>query len=54
VLIDIQEALSKDIFNTYSQNEVLNLLSNAGFSDARIADKNGKPFSSHCALAIKA
>ena len=46
--------LSKDIFTTYSQNEVVSLLSNAGFSDARVAEKKGDPFLSYCALATKA
>ena len=46
--------LSRDIFNTYSQTEVVSLLSNAGFSDARVAEKKGKPFLSYCALAAKA
>ena len=45
--------LSSDIFTTYSQIEVVNLLSNAGFSDARVAEKKGKPFLSYCALAAK-
>jgi ubiquinone/menaquinone biosynthesis C-methylase UbiE len=46
--------LSKDIFTTYSQNEVVSLLSNAGFLDARASEKKGKPFLSYCALATKA
>jgi ubiquinone/menaquinone biosynthesis C-methylase UbiE len=46
--------LSKDIFTTYSQIEVVSLLSNAGFSDARVVEKKGKPFLSYCALAAKA
>ena len=46
--------LSRDIFTTYSQIEVVSLLSNAGFSDARVAEKKGKPFLSYCALAAKA
>jgi ubiquinone/menaquinone biosynthesis C-methylase UbiE len=45
--------LSSDIFTTYSQIEVINLLSNAGFSDARVAEKKGNPFLSYCALAAK-
>ena len=46
--------LSKEIFTTYSQNEVISLLYNSGFSDARVAEKKGKPFLSYCALATKA
>ena len=46
--------LSSDVFTTYSQIEVVSLLSNAGFSDARVAEKKGKPFLSYCALAAKA
>ena len=46
--------LSKDIFTTYSQNEVVSLLSNAGFSDARVEEKKDNPFISYCALATKA
>ena len=46
--------LSNDIFTTYLQNEVVSLLSNAGFSDARVAEKKGEPFLSYCALATKA
>ena len=45
--------LSSDVFTTYSQIEVVSLLSNAGFSDARVAEKKGKPFLSYCALAAK-
>jgi len=46
--------LSSDVFTTYSQIEVVSLLSNAGFIDARVAEKKGKPFLSYCALAAKA
>ena len=46
--------LSRDVFTTYSQIEVVSLLSNAGFSDARVAEKKGKPFLSYCALATRA
>lgn len=45
--------LSKEIFTTYSQNEVISLLCNSGFLDARVAVKKGKPFLSYCALATK-
>jgi len=46
--------LSEYIFSTYSQNEVISLLSNAGFSDSHIVEKEGKPFLSYCAVATKA
>ncbi len=46
--------LSKDIFNLYSQNEVVSLLSDAGFSDTHIEEKEGVPFVSYCAVANKA
>jgi ubiquinone/menaquinone biosynthesis C-methylase UbiE len=46
--------LSEDIFSTYSLDEVVSLLSKAGFSDSHIVEKKGKPFLSYCAVAIKA
>jgi len=45
--------LSKDIFNTYSLDEVIDLLSNSGFSNSHIVKKNGKQLRSYCAVAIK-
>ena len=45
--------LSKDIFNTYSQDGVISLLSNAGFSGSHIKEKAGAPFISYCAVATK-
>ena len=45
--------LSKEIFNSYSLDEVVGLLSNSGFSDAHIVEKDGKPFLSYCAVATK-
>ena len=45
--------LSEDIFSTYSVNEVASLLSNAGFSDPQIVEKEGKPFLSYCAVATR-
>ena len=45
--------LSEDIFNTYSQDDVVNLLSHAGFSGAHIKKKQGTPFISYCAVANK-
>lgn len=46
--------LSQDIFNLYSQDDVMSLLSSAGFSDVHIAEKEGEPFVSYCAVAYKA
>ena len=46
--------LSKDIFTTYSTDEVVILLSNAGFTGAHVAKKEGKPFLSYCAVGTKA
>jgi ubiquinone/menaquinone biosynthesis C-methylase UbiE len=46
--------LSDDIFTTYSLDEVVSLLSNAGFSGSHIVKKEGKPFLSYCAVATKA
>ncbi len=45
--------LSKDIFSTYSCGEVAGLLSNAGFTDVKILEKEGKPFLSYCAIGNK-
>ena len=45
--------LHEDIFTTYSLDEVVNLLSNAGFSESHITQKEGKPFLSFCAVATK-
>jgi len=45
--------LSKDVFTTYSQNEVMELLSRAGFSNPQITEKEGIPFVSYCATATK-
>ncbi len=46
--------LSSDIFSLYSQDDVINLLSEAGFCDAHITEKNGSPFISYCGIATKA
>jgi len=46
--------LSEDVFSTYSQDDVLNLLLDAGFSDAQIREKEDAPFVSYCAVATKA
>ena len=46
--------LSEDVFSSYSQEDVVNLLTNAGFSGAHIREKEGAPFISYCAVATKA
>ncbi len=46
--------LSEDIFSTYSLDDVLNLLSDAGFSNTHIEERDGAPFHSYCAVASKA
>jgi hypothetical protein len=46
--------LNEDIFNTYSLDEVVSLLSTAGFSGSHIVEKEGKPFLSYCAVATRA
>lgn len=45
--------LSRDIFTTYSLDEVLVQLTEAGFSSARIKKKQGRPIPSYCAVAAK-
>jgi SAM-dependent methyltransferase len=45
--------LSEDIFSFYSQDDVVTLLLDAGFSDAHIKEKEGVPFISYCAVATK-
>ena len=46
--------LSEDIFSSYSQGNVINSLSDAGFSGAHIKEREGVPFLSYCAVATKA
>ena len=46
--------LDKNIFNTYSLNEAINLVSSAGFSDAHAQEKEGVPFTSYCVVGTKA
>ena len=46
--------LSDNVFNTYSLQDVSTLLSNAGFTDVCIEDREGEPFISYCAVATKA
>ena len=45
--------LRKDIFTTYSREEIANLLSEAGFNNVTIEEKEGTPFTSYCAVATK-
>ena len=45
--------LSRDIFNTYSLDEVIDLLTNSGFTNTKIVKKNGKWLMSYCAVATK-
>ncbi len=46
--------LSKDIFNLYSQTDIVELLLKSGFVQAQIKEKPGQPFVSYCAVAHKA
>ena len=46
--------LSGDIFASFSKHDVINLLSNAGFQDEQIKEKDGVPFVSYCGVATKA
>ncbi len=46
--------LDKTIFNTYSLNEAVGLVSNVGFTDAHIQEKEGVPFTSYCVVGKKA
>jgi hypothetical protein len=45
--------LDQNVFNNYTQDDVVSLLSDAGFSEARIVEKEGKPFLSYCAVGYK-
>lgn len=46
-------ALDKNIFNTYSLNEAVDLLLNAGFANAHFQEKEGTPFTSYCVVGTK-
>ncbi len=46
--------LDKNIFNTYSLNDAVNLVSTAGFSDAHVQAREGVPFTSYCVVGTKA
>lgn len=43
----------KSIFNTYSLDEVADLLVDSGFSNAQIIEKEGNWLTSYCAVAVK-
>ncbi|MGD2117563.1 MAG: class I SAM-dependent methyltransferase [Chromatiales bacterium] len=45
--------LSEDIFRTYSRDEVINLLGDAGFQQPHITGRDGSPFYSYCAVASR-
>jgi len=45
--------LNRDIFNIYSLDEVVDLLTNSGFSNAQIVKKDGEWLMSYCAVATK-
>ena len=44
---------SKDVFTLYTAEEVTLCLTQAGFSNIRIRKKDGQPFNSLCAVAVK-
>ena len=46
--------LSTDVFSYYSQEDVVNMLAEAGFANAHIKTKKDRPFVSYCAVANKA
>ncbi len=46
--------LSEDIFSSFSKNDMVNLLLNAGFKVAKVKEKDGVPFVSLCGVATKA
>ncbi|MCZ6564885.1 MAG: class I SAM-dependent methyltransferase [Gammaproteobacteria bacterium] len=46
--------IDKSIFNTYTLNEVVELLLSIGFSNVRSLEKEGTPFTSYCVVATKA
>lgn len=45
--------LDQNVFNNYTQDDVIHLLSSAGFSEVKIVEKEGKPFLSYCAVGYK-
>lgn len=45
--------INEEIFNTYSQADVVRLLTDAGFTNTYLASKNDQPITSLCAVATK-
>lgn len=45
--------LSRDIFNTYTREDITRLLTEAGYTHAVITEREGAPFRSYCAVATK-
>ena len=45
--------LDQNVFNTYTQDDVVRLFLDAGFSEAKIIEKEGKPFISYGAVGYK-
>ncbi len=45
--------LDENIFNTYTLDEAVKLLSNIGFLNVHILEKEGVPFTSYCVVATK-
>lgn len=45
--------LQDEVFALYTQQDVLDLLTDCGLRDARIVERPGKPFVSYCAVAEK-
>jgi ubiquinone/menaquinone biosynthesis C-methylase UbiE len=45
--------LDQNVFNTYTQDDLVRLLADTGFSGSRIDKKEGKPFLSCCAVGYK-
>lgn len=45
--------LKEDVFSYYSQQDVVEMLAKAGFANAHIKEKEGRPFVSYCAVANK-
>lgn len=46
--------LDQTVFNNYTKDDVIRLLSSVGFSGSEILQKEGKPFLSYCAVGYKA
>lgn len=48
-----KKPLSAEIFRFYSQDDIKELLTNAGFTSADVMSEKGKSFRLHCAVAVK-